>query len=69
MIYRHPRVSQRREEFAYRNLKTTNPQAAEFLLSFASSEEKKCAPVQAADAVVYEVRRTLNLLNPANLAT
>jgi len=45
---------------AYRNLKATNPQAAEYLLSFSSADEKKCTPVQAADAVVYEVRRALN---------
>lgn len=45
---------------AYRNLKEKNPQAAEYLLSFTSIDEKKCAPVQAADAVVYEVRRALN---------
>jgi hypothetical protein len=45
---------------AYRNLKETNPQAAEYMLSFTSIDEKKCAPVQAADAVVYEIRRALN---------
>ncbi|HSZ63859.1 MAG TPA: DUF3800 domain-containing protein [Terriglobales bacterium] len=45
---------------AYRNLKEKNPKAAEYLLSFTSIDEKKCAPVQAADAVVYEVRRALN---------
>ena len=45
---------------AFRKLKHTNPQAAEYLLSFASIDEKKCAPVQAADALVYEVRRALN---------
>lgn len=45
---------------AYRNLKATNPEAAEYLLPFSTIDEKKCAPVQAADAVVYEVRRALN---------
>lgn len=45
---------------AYRKLKATNPEAAEYLLSFSSIDEKKCAPVQAADAVVYELRRALN---------
>jgi hypothetical protein len=45
---------------AYRNLKKTNPQAAEYMLSFTSVDEKICAPVQAADAVVYEIRRALN---------
>jgi hypothetical protein len=44
---------------AFRNLQSTNPQAAEYLLSF-SIDEKKCAPVQAADALVYEVRPALN---------
>lgn len=45
---------------AYRNLKAANPQAAEYMLSFTSVDEKICAPVQAADAVVYEIRRALN---------
>jgi hypothetical protein len=45
---------------AYRHLKETNPEAAQYMLSFTSMDEKKCAPVQAADAVVYEVRRALN---------
>ncbi len=45
---------------AYRNLKETNPKAAEYMLSFSSVDEKVCAPVQAADAVVYEIRRALN---------
>lgn len=44
----------------YRKLKDTNPKAAEYLLSFSSVDEKKCTPVQAADLVVYEVRRALN---------
>jgi hypothetical protein len=45
---------------AYHKLKEINPQAAEYLLSFTSIDEKKCRPVQAADAMVYEVRRALN---------
>lgn len=45
---------------AYRQLKDTNPNAAEYLLTFSSADEKKCTPLQAADAVVYEVRRALN---------
>jgi hypothetical protein len=45
---------------AYYRLKETNPEAAQYMLSFTSIDEKKCAPVQAADAVVYEVRRALN---------
>jgi hypothetical protein len=46
---------------AYRNLKETNPNAAEYMCSFSSSDEKKCSPIQAADAAVFEVRRALNL--------
>ena len=46
---------------AYRSLKETNPNAAKYMFSFDSVDEKKCAPVQAADAAVYEVRRALNL--------
>jgi hypothetical protein len=45
---------------AYYKLKETNPEAAQYMLSFSSIDEKECAPVQAADAVVYEVRRALN---------
>lgn len=45
---------------AYRNLKNTNPNAAQRMLSFSSIDEKCCAPVQAADAVIYEIRRALN---------
>jgi len=45
---------------AYDNLRTTNPGASEFMLSFSSIDEKECTPVQAADALVYEVRRALN---------
>lgn len=45
---------------AYNNLIATNSEAAEYMLSFTSIDEKKCAPVQAADAVIYEVRRALN---------
>jgi hypothetical protein len=45
---------------AYYNLKATNPEAAEYMLSFSAIDEKTCAPVQAADAFVYEVRKALN---------
>jgi hypothetical protein len=45
---------------AYYKLKETNPDAARYMLSFSSVDEKKCAPVQAADAVIYEVRRAFN---------
>ncbi len=45
---------------AYRSLKERNPNAADRMLSFTSIDEKDCAPVQAADAVIYEIRRALN---------
>jgi hypothetical protein len=45
---------------AYYKLKETNPEAAHYMLTFSSVDEKNCAPVQAADAVVYEVRRALH---------
>ncbi len=45
---------------AYRSLKKKNPNAAHRMLSFSSIDEKNCAPVQAADAVIYEIRRALN---------
>jgi hypothetical protein len=48
-------------EQAYKNLKETNPTAGEYMGSFSSVDEKKCLPVQAADAAVFEVRRVLNL--------
>lgn len=44
----------------YRNLKDNNPNAARRMLSFSSIDEKYCASVQAADAVIYEIRRALN---------
>jgi hypothetical protein len=46
---------------AFQNLKATNPNAAQFMTTFSSADEKKCAPLQAADAGVFEVRRALNL--------
>jgi hypothetical protein len=46
---------------AYRNLKNTNPQAAEYMASFSSAKDTDCATLQAADAAVFEVRRALNL--------
>lgn len=46
---------------AYRNLKKTNPTAAEYMATFGTADEKKCEPLQAADAAVFEVRRALNL--------
>jgi len=46
---------------AFNNLKATNSNAAQYMTTFASADEKKCAPLQAADAGVFEVRRALNL--------
>jgi hypothetical protein len=46
---------------AYRNLKQTNPDAAQYMTTFASMDDKKCEPLQAADAAVFEIRRALNL--------
>lgn len=46
---------------AYRNLKQTNPVAAQYMTTFAMADDKKCAPLQAADAAVFEIRRALNL--------
>jgi len=48
-------------EPAFKNLKETNPVAAEYIGTFSTADEKKCLAVQAADAAVYEVRRALNL--------
>jgi hypothetical protein len=46
---------------AFRNLKDTNPNAAEHMATFATADEKHCEALQAADAVVFEIRRTLRL--------
>jgi hypothetical protein len=45
---------------AFQNLKGTNPNAAEYMGTFSSIDEKKCAAIQAADASVFEVRRALH---------
>lgn len=44
---------------AYRALKNANPIAAQYMCTFSTADEKKCAPLQAADAVVYEIRKAL----------
>jgi hypothetical protein len=44
---------------AYLRLKGTNPVAADYMASFSFEDDKKCEPLQAADAAVYEVRRAL----------
>lgn len=46
---------------AFKNLKEKNPNAAKYMGTFSSADEKKCVPLQAADAAVFEVRRALNL--------
>jgi hypothetical protein len=48
-------------EQAYRNLKETNPNAAEYMASFSMGDDKKYPSLQAADASAFEVRRALNL--------
>ena len=47
---------------AYRNLKLTNPNAAQYMAAFSSADDKEYAVLQAADAVVFEIRRVLNLV-------
>lgn len=46
---------------AYANLKNTNPNAAAHMAAFTSADDRECDPLQAADAVVFEIRRALNL--------
>ena len=46
---------------SYRNLKQTNPTAAQYMTTFTSADDKKCEPLQAADAAAFEIRRALNL--------
>jgi|HubBroStandDraft_6_1064221.scaffolds.fasta_scaffold172884_2 hypothetical protein len=45
----------------YIKLKEKNPKAAEYMWSFTTEDEKRCEPLQAADAAVYEIRRALNI--------
>jgi hypothetical protein len=48
---------------AFDKLKETNPEAARYMQSFTPMDEKHCMPVQAGDAVAYEIRRALNYLH------
>lgn len=48
-------------EEAYNSLKQTNPNAAEYMGTFSSEDEKQSLAVQAADLAVFEIRRALNL--------
>jgi hypothetical protein len=44
---------------AYRALKKSNPIASQYMCTFSTADEKLCAPLQAADAVIYEIRKVL----------
>jgi hypothetical protein len=44
---------------AYLDLVRRNPKAAKYMCSYSMADEKKCAPLQAADAVVYEIRKVI----------
>lgn len=46
---------------AYVTLKATNPRAAAYMATYSTEDEKRCDPLQAADAVVYEIRIALGL--------
>ena len=46
---------------AYRKLKEQNTNAARYMGTFSMQDEKKADVLQAADAVVFEVRRLLQL--------
>jgi hypothetical protein len=45
---------------AFRNLKLTNPNAAHYMGTFDSADDKRVEILQAADAVAFEIRRVLN---------
>ena len=45
---------------AFRNLKRTNPNAAQYMGTFDSADDRSVQVLQAADAVVFEIRRVLN---------
>jgi len=44
---------------AYLDLVRKNPKAAKYMCSYSMADEKRCCPLQAADAVVYEIRKVL----------
>jgi len=46
---------------AYINLKKQNPNASLYMGTYSSEDEKKCYPIQAADAVIYEIRRAFHI--------
>jgi hypothetical protein len=45
---------------AFRKLKLTNPNAAKYMGTFDSADDKRVEVLQAADAVAFEIRRVLN---------
>jgi uncharacterized protein DUF3800 len=45
---------------AFRNLKVANPNAAQYMGSFETMDDKSVEVLQAADAVAFEIRRVLN---------
>ena len=48
-------------ERAYASLKEKNPRAGAYMATYTKGDEKDIDPLQAADAVVYEIRRVLQL--------
>ncbi|MBZ5504707.1 MAG: hypothetical protein LAO78_04380 [Acidobacteriia bacterium] len=46
---------------AYRLLKEKNPKAAAYMGVYGAEDEKQCFPLQAADAVIYEIRRAFHV--------
>ncbi len=46
---------------AYRNLKNNNPNAEAYMGIYSTKDDKRSGVMQAADAVVFEIRRALNL--------
>lgn len=56
----HEQYSPLAEE-AYRNLKRTNPNAAQYMATFTSGDDKVLPVLQAADSVAFEMRRALNV--------
>jgi uncharacterized protein DUF3800 len=44
---------------AYTKLKNTNPEAEKYMATFSFADDKDCQPLQAADAVAFEIRRAI----------
>jgi hypothetical protein len=44
---------------AYHDLKKANPVAAQYMCTFSTADDKQCNPLQAADLVIYEIRKAL----------